>query len=274
MKTIIYLTLCLMAVSALSPVENLSSALELLDLQDLLDDCKGFELSASFTYLGGTADDNSDVDGQVTTIGTYNLIKWDDSKGKTKTGTFNNTKNFTAHGIVKFTGSGSFNSRGGGSDKQGLFNGGSSTDFVFETDNGWAAGIREHKFVGEFKNHRSWGTGNIDVAVWQDVNSSNNYVEYTFGDQRYSGSSKAEAQVTTPDSNEYKSFLKSVFHGINTKDTWQVSGGYVWDVYNSNWDNVYSKDGAFSKNGTQDDAFGSFAKLRTFGLPSVDVISE
>lgn len=268
----------MLAVSAMSPVDNLSSALELLDMQNLLDDHQGFDLSASFTYLGGAEGDDNDVDEKVYVQGTYNLLSYIDGKGKVKTGSFNKTKEFTSHGVVNFTGSGGFSARGGGADWEGYFNGGSSTDFVFEADGGYAFGIREHEFSGHFKGHDHWGQGNIEVNVWQHVNISHNSIEYNFGGDKhhenYQGTSKGSADTTTPDSNEYKSFFKSVFHGSCADKSWQVSGGYVLDVYNSKWENVWSKDGGFSKNGTQDEVLGTFSNIRSFGLPSSGLISE
>jgi len=278
MKTIICLALCMLAVSAMSPVENLHSALDLLDMPNLLCDHKGFDLSASFTFLGGVKDDNNDVDESVYVHGTYNLLTYEDGKGKVKTGSFHKVKDFTSHGVVNFTGSGAFNARGGGADWEGYFNGGSSTDLAFETDSGVAVALREHWFDGHFKGKNSWGEGHVQVNSWQHGgNSSENSVNYNFGgekdNQRYAGQSKGAAHAVVG-SEEYNAFFSSVFHGVNQKDSWQVSGGWVVDAYNSHWENVWSKDGHFDKNGTCDEAFGTFRHFGTFGLPGGDLITE
>ena len=278
MKTFIYLALCVLVVSATSPIDNLSSALEMLDMQDLLDHKGGFDLSASFTYLGGDKDDDNGVAEQVTTRGNYNLLTFEGGKGKVKTGSFEKTKNFTSQGVVKFSGSGTFSARSGGSEGKGYFNGGSSTDFVFETDAGFVYAVREHLFSGKFEEKKYEGTGHIEVNAWQDANNSVNAIDYTFKGSKnaefYSGVSKALADTVVADSKEYKSVLSSVFHGVNTKEEWSVSGTYTLDVYNSDGDEVYNKDGKFAKNGTSDEALGTFSALKSFNLPNADMITK
>jgi len=268
MKFVICLVLCAFMASALNPIENLSTALEIFNLSELLTCGEAYDLSASFTYLAG----GDSTPEKIHIKGNYNLITFDkDGEAKVKTGSFKNSTDLKADKPVNISGSGIFSSKGHG-DKVGVFNGESTTDFELNHHGSELVGSRYHSVFGGYKDGYVKEEGKVAVATWQGRNSSFANVDYQSvgeikGKRQFSGRTNIEAATTTADSKHYRANVDSDFAGSVDSDAYEVKGTYLLQVYNSKGAQVWDKAGSFDKNGTCDD-------FATFGINGFDSLSE
>ena len=253
MKTILYLAFCVILTSAKNPIGDLSSALKLLNLQNLSDFDGQYDLTSSYTFSNS---DESVPSEQILVKGNYNLVTVVDGQTKTKIGSFENTTTLSTDAQVNITGSGTFSARGDASAETGSFNGASISEFAVAQEVGQVNGIRSEEFSAVITGKIYNGYGHTEVDTWQDVNTSSTIADYKFNGQtnddfrEFSGNSTYIADFTNADSNQYTSIVDSVFAGTLEGNTYYLAGVYNLAVFNSTGDEVYKKTGPFIRNGT------------------------
>jgi len=268
MKFVICLVLCAFMASALNPIEDLSTALEIFNLSELLTCGEAYDLSASFTYLAGS----DSTPEKIHIRGNYNLITFDkEGQANVKTGSFQNSTDLKSDKPINLTGSGIFSSKGYG-EKLGAYNGESTTDFEFINNGSELVGSRYNSVFGSYEDGNTKGEGKVAIAIWQGIDSSFVNADYRFsgelkGKIQYSGRTNIEAAITNADSKHFRVNVDSDFAGSIDSDEYEVTGTYLLQLYNSKGVQVWDNAGYFDNNGTCND-------LATFGISGFGFLSE